>query len=157
LDTFDAPSLADLLEPMQFKAMLLVTCGLENHQIAQCLRTTEHTIRNVLRNCYQRTGCGNIDELVRRYFCEEATGLLELGRLQRELAEIEGSHRFLIDFPNPRVSTSIDHIALSKGSTQLRKTDRDGVYRFLFIAPDRYLITIFGPTTEAEAAIPSRV
>ena len=89
LDTFDAPSLADLLEPMQFKVMLLVTCGLENHQIAQSLRTTEAAIRNVLWNCYQRTGCRNIDELVRRYFCEVAAGLLELGRLQRELAELE--------------------------------------------------------------------
>lgn len=78
LDTFDAPSLADLLEPMQFKAMLLATCGLQNHQIAQCLRTTEQTIRNVLWNCYLR-GCRNRDELVRRYFCEVAAGLLELG------------------------------------------------------------------------------
>ena len=74
---------------MQFKAMLLVTCGLENHQIAQCLRTTEQTIRNVLWNCYQRTGCLDIDELVRRYFCEVAAGLLEIGRLQQELAELE--------------------------------------------------------------------
>jgi DNA-binding CsgD family transcriptional regulator len=97
LDTFDAPSLADLLEPVQFKAMLLVTCGLETHQIAQCLRITEHTIRNVLRNCYQRSGCGNIDELVRRYFCEVATGLLELGRLQRELAEIEDRVAQILD------------------------------------------------------------
>src|SRR5271169_2613766 len=88
-DTFDAPSLADLLEPMPFKAMLLVTCGLENHQIAQCLGTTEQTIRNVLRSSYERTGCRNSDELVRRYFCEVASGLLELGRLQRELAELE--------------------------------------------------------------------
>ena len=74
---------------MQFKVMLLVTCGLENHQIAQCLRTTEEAIRNVLWNCYERTGCRNIDELVRRYFCEVAAGLLELGRLQRELAGLE--------------------------------------------------------------------
>ena len=88
-DKFEAPSLADLLEPMEFKTMLLATCGLKNHQIAQCLRTTEKAIRNVLWNCYQRTGCRNIDELVRRYFCEVATGLLELGRLQRELAELE--------------------------------------------------------------------
>jgi DNA-binding NarL/FixJ family response regulator len=97
LDTFDAPSLADLLQPMQFKAMLLVTCGLENHQIAQCLRTTEQTIRNVFRNCYQRTGCGNIDELVRRYFCEVAIGLLELGLLQRELADIEDRVAQILD------------------------------------------------------------
>jgi len=97
LDTLDGPSLADLLEPMQFKAMLLVTCGMENHQIAQCLRTTEQTIRNVLRNCYQRTGCRNSDELVRRYFCEVASGLLELGRLQRELVELEDRAAQILD------------------------------------------------------------
>jgi hypothetical protein len=97
LHTLDAPSLADLLEPMQFKAMLLLTCGLENHHIAQCLRTTEQTIRNVLWNCYQRTGCRNSDELVRRYFCEVATGLLELGRLQRELAELEDRVAQILD------------------------------------------------------------
>jgi predicted transcriptional regulator len=89
LDTLDAPSLADLLEPMPFKAMLLVACGLEDHQIAQCLGTTEQTIRNVLWNSYKRTGCRNSDDLVRRYFCEVASGLLNLGRLQRELAELE--------------------------------------------------------------------
>ena len=82
---------------MQFKAMLLVACGLDNHQIAQCLRTTEQTIRNVLWNCYQRTGCRNRDELVRRYFCEAATGLLELGRLQRELAELEDRVALILD------------------------------------------------------------
>ena len=97
LDTFDAPSLADLLEPMQFKAMLLVTCGLESHQIAQCLCTTEQTIQNVLWNCYQRIGCRNIDELVRRYFWEVETGLLELGRLQRELAELENRVAQILD------------------------------------------------------------
>ena len=82
---------------MQFKAMLLVTYGLENHQIAQCLRTTEQTIQNVLWNCYQRTGCRNIDELVRRYFCEVATGLLELSRLQQELAELEDRIAQILD------------------------------------------------------------
>lgn len=58
-------------------------------QIAHFLRSTEQTIRNVHWNGCQRMGCRNIDELVRRYFCEVTTGLLELGRLQRELAELE--------------------------------------------------------------------
>jgi len=77
--------------------MLLVTCGLENHQMAQCLRTTEQTIRNVLWKCCQRSGCRNIDELVRRYFCEVATGFLEIGRLQRELADIEDRVAQILD------------------------------------------------------------
>jgi len=94
-----APSLADLLEPMQFKALLLVTCGLDNHQIAQWLRTTEQTIRNVLWKCCQRSGCRNIDELVRRYFCEVATGFLDIGRLRRELAELEDRVAQILDRP----------------------------------------------------------
>jgi hypothetical protein len=57
-DTFDALSLSVLLEPMQFKAALMVTCGLEIHQVAQCLGTTEQIIRNVLLNAYDRTHWG---------------------------------------------------------------------------------------------------
>ena len=103
LNTIDTPSLADLLEPMQFKAVLLVTCGLENHQIAQCLGTTEQTIRNVLWNSYARTGCRNSDELVRRYFCEVASGLLEIERLQRQLAELEARAAQILDrLPAPQ-------------------------------------------------------
>jgi len=97
LDHINSACLTDLLEPMQFKAVLLVTCGLENHQIAQCLGTTEQTIRNVLSKCQKRTGCRNCDELVRRYFREVASGLLELGRLQRELAELETRTNQILD------------------------------------------------------------
>ena len=103
LNTF-TPSLANLLEPLQFKAVLLVSFGLENHQIAQCLRATEGTIRNVLWTCCQCTGCRDIDELVRRYFSELATGLLELGRLQGELAELEA-----------RVAQRLDRLPESQG------------------------------------------
>jgi hypothetical protein len=89
LETIDDLTLADLLKPMQFKTVLLVTCGLKNCQIAEFLGTTELVIKNVLMDVYDRTGCWNSGELVRRYFREVAGGLLELGRLQRELAELE--------------------------------------------------------------------
>jgi len=88
-ETIDNPTLADLLEPMQFKTVLLVACGLKNGEIAGFLGTKEQVIRNVLEAVYRRTGCWNSGELVRRYFRELASGLLELGRLQRELAELE--------------------------------------------------------------------
>ncbi len=87
--TADRITLADLLEPMQFKTVLLVACGLENCQIAQVLGTTEQVIKNVLRTVYERTACWNGGQLVRRYLREVASGLLELGRLERELAELE--------------------------------------------------------------------
>lgn len=82
-------TLADLLLPMQFKTVLLFAYGLTNCQIAQVLGTTEHVIKNALCDAYNRTGCWNSGELVCRYFRELADGLLELGWLQRELAELE--------------------------------------------------------------------
>ena len=88
-ETSDHLTLADLLKPMQFKTVLLVACGLKNREIAEFLGTREQVIENALADVYHRTGCWNSGELVRRYFREVATGLLELGRLQRELAELE--------------------------------------------------------------------
>jgi len=82
-------TLADLLKPMQFKAVLLFVCGLKNSEIAKSLGTTEQVIKNVLRDVYSRAGCGNTGGLVRRYFSEVASGHLDLGRLRRELAELE--------------------------------------------------------------------
>jgi DNA-binding CsgD family transcriptional regulator len=88
-ETVDNLTLADLLKPMQFKTVLLVACGLKNCEIAEFLGTREQVVENALADVYHRTGCWNSGELVRRYFREVATGLLELGRLQRELAELE--------------------------------------------------------------------
>src|SRR5277367_2961440 len=88
-ETVDNLTLADLLKPMQFKTVVLVACGLKNCEIAEVLGTREQVIENALADVYHRTGCWNSGELVRRYFREVATGLLELGRLQRELAELE--------------------------------------------------------------------
>jgi len=88
-ESIDSLTLADLLKPMQFKTVILVACGLKNCEIAEFLGTTEQVIRNVLADAYHRTGCWNSGELVRRYFREVASGLLELGRLRRELEELE--------------------------------------------------------------------
>ena len=74
---------------MQFKTVLLVACGLKNSEIAEFLGMTEQVVTNALKDVYERTGCWNSSELVRRYFREMASGLLELGGLQRELAELE--------------------------------------------------------------------
>src|SRR5580704_4340984 len=87
--TIDKPTLADLLNPMQFKAVLLVACGWKNWEVAKFLGTTEPVIRNVLKDIYKRTDCRNSGELVRQYFREVESGVLELSRLRRELAELE--------------------------------------------------------------------
>jgi len=88
-DTIDRPSLADLLNPMQFKTVLLVTCGVKNCQIAEFLGTTEQAVEKELSEIYSRTGCSGSAELVRRYFREVAGRFLNLGRLERELADLE--------------------------------------------------------------------
>jgi len=88
-ETIDKPTLADVLNPMQFKAVLLVACGWRNWEVAKFLGTTERVIRNVLRDVNKRTDCKNSGELVRQYFREVESGVLELSRLRRELAELE--------------------------------------------------------------------
>jgi DNA-binding CsgD family transcriptional regulator len=90
---------ADLLNPMQFKTVLLAASGLRNCEIAQCLGTTEMVIQNVLAGAYHRTGCSNSGEVVRRYFREVSSCLLELGRLHRELAELESRIGQNLDAP----------------------------------------------------------
>ena len=88
-EAIDNLTLADLLTPMQFKTALLVACGLKNCEIGEFLGTTEQVIKNVLAGVCRRTGCWNSGEVVRRYCREVSSGLLELGRLRRELAELE--------------------------------------------------------------------
>jgi DNA-binding NarL/FixJ family response regulator len=82
-------SLGDILLPMEFKTVLLLAHGLTNYQIAQVLGTTEQVIKNALRDVFHRSGCRDSGELACRYFRELANGLLELGRLRRELAELD--------------------------------------------------------------------
>ena len=85
----DKLTLADLLKPMQFKTVLLAACGLQNCEIGKLLGTTELIIKNVLDDVYHRTSCSNSGEVVCRYFHEVSSGLLETGRVRRELAELE--------------------------------------------------------------------
>jgi DNA-binding CsgD family transcriptional regulator len=82
---------------MQFKTVLLVAHGLTNSEVAQVLATTEQVIKNSLRDAHNRTGCWNGGELVCRYFRELTDGLLDLGRLRRELEELENRARAILD------------------------------------------------------------
>jgi len=82
-------TLANLLTPMQFKTALLAACGFTNREIANFLDTTELIIKNGLADVLSRTGCSDSDKLVARYVREIESGLLELARLHRELAELE--------------------------------------------------------------------
>jgi DNA-binding CsgD family transcriptional regulator len=88
-ESVDKLTLSDLLKPMQFKTVLLAACGLKNCEIGEFLGTTEQVIKNALADVYHRTGCSNSGEVLRRYFREVSSGLVELDRLRRELAELE--------------------------------------------------------------------
>ena len=81
--------LAGLLSPMEFKTVLLVACGLSNRDIGDLLGTTQTVIANVLRDVYRRTGYSSSRDLVLRYVHEVESSLRDLGRLRRELAELE--------------------------------------------------------------------
>jgi DNA-binding CsgD family transcriptional regulator len=82
-------TLANVLTPMQFRTVLLVACGFKNCEIGEILGTTEHVIDKALNDVYDRARCRNSAELVLRYVREMESGLLELGRLRRELLELE--------------------------------------------------------------------
>jgi DNA-binding NarL/FixJ family response regulator len=88
-ETVDELTLADLLKPMQFKTVLLAACGLTHCEIARFLGTTEQVITSVLADVCRRTSCLNSGEVILRYFRETSSGVLELARLRRELAELE--------------------------------------------------------------------
>lgn len=104
-------TLADLLNPMEFKTVLLATRDLENSQIAEFLGTTELVIQKVLTDVHVRTGCRNSGELVRRYVLEVTSGLLELSRLQRQLAELEARAAQTFHAPPSGLSTATDDLA----------------------------------------------
>lgn len=88
-EMLDRLTLANVLTPMQFRTAFLVACGLKNCEIGELLGTTEPVIKNVLDDVYDRAGCRNSSELLLRYVHEVESGLLELGRLRRELAALE--------------------------------------------------------------------
>src|SRR5271169_6198436 len=88
-ETIEKLTLANVLTPMQFRTLLLVACGFTNCEIGKILGTSEHVINNVLNDVYDRARCRNSAELVLRYVREIESGLLELGRLRRELAELD--------------------------------------------------------------------
>lgn len=88
-ETAGEGNLASLLTPMQFKTLLLVICGLKNCEISEFLGTTEHVIRIVLADIYDCTGCANNSELILRYIDEVERGELSIGRLRRELNELQ--------------------------------------------------------------------
>jgi DNA-binding CsgD family transcriptional regulator len=87
-------TLHDVLTPKQFRVALLVTSGLKNSEIAMILRTTEYTVKNIMRDIYDRSGCSNRVELALLLIHEAGTGMYRRRNLAQELDTLRASvHR----------------------------------------------------------------
>lgn len=82
-------SLMNILTPQQFRGAILVTIGLKNAEIAEFLGTTEHVVKNIVRDIYDRAGCWNRVELALRFVCELESDMYEQARLRREIVHLE--------------------------------------------------------------------
>jgi len=83
------PNLMNLLTRQQFRTAILVTIGLKNGEIAEFLGTTEHVVKNLLRDIFDRAGCWNRVELALRFVCESETSMYDQNKIRSEVAELE--------------------------------------------------------------------
>jgi hypothetical protein len=74
---------------------LLVTLGLKNSEVAMILRTTEYTVKNILRDVYDRSGCSNRVELALLMVHEVETGMYQREKLDQEQATLRALTRRL--------------------------------------------------------------
>lgn len=84
-------TLMDLLTPRQFTVAILLAWGLKNAEIATRLGTTEYTVKNYVKDIYDRAGCWNRVEVALRYVYENHSGMYDPVRLRDFFAEIDHS------------------------------------------------------------------
>ena len=72
----------NLLTRQQFRTAILVTIGLKSGEIAEFLGTTEHVVKNRLRDIFDRAGCWNRVELVLRFVGESESSMYDQKRLE---------------------------------------------------------------------------
>jgi DNA-binding CsgD family transcriptional regulator len=85
------PNLMNLLTRQQFRTAILVTIGLKNGEIAEFLGTTDHVVKNILKDIFDRAGCWNRVELSLRFVCESESSMYDQNKLRNEVAELETS------------------------------------------------------------------
>ena len=83
------PNLMNLLTRQQFRAVILVTIGLKNGEIAEFLGTTEPVVNNILKDVFDRAGCLNRVELSLRFVCESESSMYDQNKIGNEVAELE--------------------------------------------------------------------
>jgi hypothetical protein len=67
---------------------LLVASGMKNAEIAAILATTQHVIKNLLREVYDRSGCSNRVELALLVVHEAELGVYDPENFGRELCAL---------------------------------------------------------------------
>jgi len=82
-------NLMNLLTRQQFRTAILVPIGLKNSEIAEFLGTTEHVVKNLLRDVFDRTGCWNRVELALRFVSESESSMYYRNKIRNEVAELE--------------------------------------------------------------------
>jgi DNA-binding CsgD family transcriptional regulator len=82
-------NLMNLLTRQQFRTAILGTTGLKNSEIAEFLGTTEHVVKNLLRDVFDRTGCWNRVELALRFVSESESSMYDRNKIRNEVAELE--------------------------------------------------------------------
>jgi hypothetical protein len=90
-------TLLDVLTPEQFRTALLLTIGLEVHQIGDLLETTKDHVCVQLNDACHRAGCGNVQELVLRMLYEFENDLMNETRLKNEVAELQTAAKRMLD------------------------------------------------------------
>ena len=83
------PNLMNLLTRQQFRTAILVTIGLKNGEIAEFLGTTDHVVKNILKDIFDRSGCWNRVELAVRFVCESESSMYDQTKIRNEVAELE--------------------------------------------------------------------
>ena len=90
-------TLQDALSPLQFRAVVLLSLGLETWQIADMLDTNEHTVHTCLTDSLRRTGCRDARELSVRALEECDNDLYDRMRFKREMASLQNAAQRILE------------------------------------------------------------
>jgi DNA-binding CsgD family transcriptional regulator len=81
-------TLQTILTRKQFQVAILVASGIKNSEIAMILGTTEHVVKNIMRDVYERSGCSNRVELALLRVHEKELGMYDEDAFHTEVAAL---------------------------------------------------------------------
>jgi DNA-binding CsgD family transcriptional regulator len=82
-------TLLETLNSLEFRAVILLTLGLDTPQIADLLDTSEAAVLTCLADCLRKTGCRDVEELCVRALHECNNDLYDDTRLNQEMAPLQ--------------------------------------------------------------------